>query len=98
MRSTERANSIAPDPIFGAIDAWRRADAACVAVDGDIPDEVSDPYYEALSIVMRTRPTKLAGLVALTNWTREHAEWLSANSSYMVEEELYDRGRDCGAR
>jgi hypothetical protein len=76
------------DPIFAAMEAFRRADAVFFAMEGDITDEVADPYYEARSVVMRTRPTTLAGLVALTGWVREHAEWLSANSSYMDEEEL----------
>jgi hypothetical protein len=38
------------DPIFAAIETWRRADAACVTVDGDIPDELGD------RLVVRQRP------------------------------------------
>jgi hypothetical protein len=63
---------VAIDPIFGAIDAWRRADAACVpADDGDIPDELADKCDEAYLTIHRTRPTTPAGLAALTGWARE---------------------------
>jgi hypothetical protein len=48
--------SRAIDPIFAAIDAFRRADAAVVAVDGDIPDELGDQCHEAYLAVVRTRP------------------------------------------
>jgi hypothetical protein len=69
------------DPIFAAIDAFRRADAACVAVNGDIPDEVGDLWSEAISTVLRTRPTTPAGLAALTTFSRERADWLKANGT-----------------
>jgi hypothetical protein len=80
--------SRAIDPIFGAIDAFRRADASMLAVDGDITDEVADQYYEAYSVVLRTRPVTPAGLAALTAWARERADWLYANSSYLDGEGL----------
>jgi hypothetical protein len=35
-----------------------------------MPDELTDNHYEAFSVVIRTRPTTLAGLAALINWTR----------------------------
>jgi hypothetical protein len=75
------ASALPDDPIFAAIDAFRRADTACVAVDGDIPNEIGDRWSEAISVVMRTRPTTPAGLAALTTWARERADWLSANGT-----------------
>ncbi len=77
-----------PDPIFAAIDAFHRADAAVVAVDGNIPDELGDQCHEAYLAVVRTRPTTPAGLAALTSWVRERTDWLCANSSHLPGEEL----------
>ena len=77
-----------PDPIFAAIDAFHRADAAVVAVDGDIPDELGDQCHEAYLAVVRTRPITPAGLAALTSWVRERTDWLSANSTHLPGEEL----------
>jgi hypothetical protein len=71
----------ATDPIIAALDAFRRADAACVAVNGDIPNEVGDLWSEAISTVLRTRPTTPAGLAALTTFSRERADWLKANGT-----------------
>src|SRR5450755_1940720 len=79
--------SPAPDPIYAAIDAFRRADAAVVAVDGDIPDELGDQCHEAYLAVIRTRPVTPAGLAALTTWVRELTDWLCANSSILPDEE-----------
>ena len=76
-----------PDPIFAAIDAFHRADAAVVAVDGDIPDELGDQCHEAYLAVVRTRPITPAGLAALTSWVRERTDWLCANSSILPDEE-----------
>jgi len=76
-----------PDPIFAAIDAFHRADAAVVAVDGDIPDELGDQCHEAYLAVIRTRPVTPAGLAALTGWVRERTDWLCANSSILPDEE-----------
>jgi len=76
------------DPIFAVLDADRRADALCLAVDGNIPDELTDQHYEAFNIVIRTRPTTLAGLAALTAWTRERADWLLTNGSIMHDLDL----------
>jgi hypothetical protein len=75
------AIALPADPIFAAIEAFRRADALCVAVNGDIPDDVGDCWSEAISVVMRTRPTTPAGLAALTSWARERADWLRANGT-----------------
>jgi hypothetical protein len=77
-----------PDPIFAAIDAYRRADALFNAefVD-DIPDEIGDRQSDAYFAVLRTRPTTMAGLVALTTLVRERADWLCPHS-YMFGEEL----------
>ena len=80
--------SRAIDPIFGAIDAFRRADASMLAVDGDIPDEIGDQRFDAYSVVLRTRPTTPAGLAALTTWAREQADWLCANASVLHGEDL----------
>jgi len=76
------------DPIFAVLDAERRADAAVVAVDGNIPDELTDQHIAAISVVIRTRPTTLAGLAALTAWTRDRADWLLANGTVMDGEDL----------
>jgi hypothetical protein len=67
------------DPIFAAIAIYRQANAACVAVHGDIPDDLGDRRWESNEAVMRTRPTTPAGLAALTTWARERADWLRAN-------------------
>jgi hypothetical protein len=77
----------AADPIFAAIDAFHRADAAVVAVDGDIPDELGDQCHEAYLAVIRTRPITPAGLAALTTWVRERTDWLCDNSSVLPDEE-----------
>jgi hypothetical protein len=77
------------DPIFAAIDAMRRAGAAMIAVDGDITDEVADPYYKARAAVMRTRPTTPPGLAALTTWTREEAHQLREDGSMLYADDLY---------
>ena len=61
------------DPIYAAIDAFHRADAAVNAVEGDIPDELGDQCHEAYLAVVRTRPITPAGLAALTSWVRESA-------------------------
>jgi hypothetical protein len=76
------------DPIFAVMDAFRRVEAPYFAVPGDIPDELSDQYFDAYSVVLRTRPTTPAGLAALTTWAREQADWLCANASYFDGEEL----------
>jgi hypothetical protein len=78
----------AADPIFAAIDAYRTADAACAAVDGDIPDDVGDQWHNAYHAVLRTRPTTPAGLAALTTWAREKAAWLHDQASMMNGEDL----------
>jgi hypothetical protein len=68
----------AADPIFAAIHEYRQVDAACDAVPCgvDIPDELGDRRGDAMRAVMRTCPTTPAGLVALTGWAREQADWL----------------------
>jgi hypothetical protein len=82
------AAALPADPIFAAIDAFRRSDASCVAVHGDIPDELMDLRHEAYSVVLRTRPSTPAGLAALTTWAREQADWCHANSSTLNGEDL----------
>jgi hypothetical protein len=88
ISTTAQAAGSPADPIFAAIDAFHRADAAVVAVDGDIPDELGDQCHEAYLAVVRTRPITPAGLAALTNWVRERTDWLSANSTHLPGEEL----------
>jgi hypothetical protein len=70
---TKKFTSQPTDPIFAVLDAWRRAATLWVPVNGEMPDELSDQHFEAFNIVIRTRPTTLAGLAALTNWTRLYA-------------------------
>jgi hypothetical protein len=80
-----------PDPIFAAIDVFRRADAAVDAVvdaGDDIPDELADRRDTAYSAALRTRPTTPAGLAALTTWAREQTNWLHANASGMLAEDV----------
>ena len=79
----------AVDPIFAAMDAVRQASAAMVAVEGNIPDELADPYYAARTLVMRTRPTTPAGLAALTTWMREEADELRKDGSMLYADDLY---------
>jgi hypothetical protein len=77
----------AVDPIFAAIDAFRRADALFHAeYVGDIPDEIGDRQSDAYYAVLRTRPTTMAGLVALTALVRERADWLCPHSLISGEE------------
>ena len=87
---TTPAAATGPDPIFAALDAWRRADAyaLCVAVKGNIPEKLADQHHEAFLVVIRTRPTTLAGLAAFTAWTREWTDYLLANGSIMHDEDL----------
>jgi hypothetical protein len=80
------AAEAAADPIFAAIEACRHANAACIAVDGDIPDEIGQRWSDAEKTVMGTRPTTPSGLAALTSWVREKADWLRANHSCLLEE------------
>jgi hypothetical protein len=82
------AASPAPDPIYAAIDAFRRAHALFFAEHvGDIPDEIGDQYSAACSVMQRTRPTTPAGLAVLTTWAREQADWLCANYSDLNSED-----------
>jgi hypothetical protein len=82
------ASAPAADPIFAAIDAFRRADASCVAVHGDLPDELMDQRGDAYSVVLRTRPTTPAGLAALTTWARERVAWFCANGTCLDDEDF----------
>jgi hypothetical protein len=79
----------AADPIFAAIDAFCRVDAEYMAFEGpnDIPDELGDRQWNAYKAVLRTRPTTLGGLAALTSFARERSEWLLANSSIRSHED-----------
>src|ERR1700689_1837187 len=66
--TTAPAFPVITDPIFAAIEPFRQAGAACVAVDGNIPEEAADRYWQTVSAVMRTCPTTPTGLAALTSW------------------------------
>jgi hypothetical protein len=72
-----------PDPIFAAIDAFRRADAEFMAHEGpeDILVELGGRHWDAYDAALRTRPTTMAGLVALTTLARERADWLRTNGT-----------------
>lgn len=74
QRKRKRRGGRGNDPIFAAIEAYRQADAACISVDGDIPDELMDQRCDAYDEVLQTRPTTPAGLVALTSFAREQAD------------------------
>ena len=89
-KTTTTPRTETTDPIFAALEAWRRADAyaLCVAVKGNIPEKLADQHHEAFLVVIRTRPTTLAGLAAFTAWTREWTDYLLANGSIMHDEDL----------
>jgi hypothetical protein len=77
----------ATDPIFTALDTFYRADAAFMAWEGSEEglDELGHAQSAACHLVVQTRPTTLAGLVALTTWVRERYEWLHTNGSVLPE-------------
>jgi hypothetical protein len=85
---TVPAGAIEADPVFAAIEAHRRADAACVAVDGNIPDVLADRCSDAWHLVMRTRATTPGGLAALTMWTREQAAELAQSGSGLLSSDF----------
>lgn len=68
----------AVDPIFAALETFRSAEADFYANKpewgGEISDEISDRWYEAMTAVVRTQPTTPAGLCALTSFAREMTE------------------------
>jgi NADPH-dependent 2,4-dienoyl-CoA reductase/sulfur reductase-like enzyme len=77
----------AADPFFAAIDAYRRVDAEYMAHKGpeDIPDELCDRHSDAFDAVLQTRPTTLAGLVALTTFVRDWTDYLLPHSELSGE-------------
>jgi len=77
------------DPIFAALDTFRRVDAEFFAADGDdILDEVGERHHAAVKTMLRTRPTTPAGLAALTTWAREQVDYLHANASAWYSEDI----------
>lgn len=90
------ASSPDADPIFAALDAWRRAELALDQMCDVYPREgtasdmerVLDRNSLAQDAVMRTRPTTPAGLAALTNWMREEAEDMHMNESHWYSKDL----------
>jgi hypothetical protein len=83
------AAAVDPDPIFAALDAFYRADAVYMAWEGDEDGlgKLGDIQSEAYGVVLGTRPTTPAGLVALTGFARERSEWLLANASVRSDED-----------
>jgi hypothetical protein len=79
------------DPIFAVLDKYYRADAAFMAHEGSEEElgELCDVQSAASDLVVQTRPTTLAGLVALTTWVRERYEWLHANGSILETDGNY---------
>lgn len=69
------------DPIYEALETWRRAKAAIEAV-GDDDDEAYDDagaqYWAACLAIMHTRPTTPAGLVVYTGWLRQEINGLGS--------------------
>ena len=61
---------------------YRRVDAEYMADTGpeDIPDELCDRHSDAFDAVLQTRPTTLAGLVALTTFVRDWTDYLCPHS------------------
>lgn len=58
----------APDPIFAAIEKYRRADAHhghCCGLSDDSANEAGDASFDAMIEMVETVPTTLAGAVAL---------------------------------
>lgn len=90
------ASSPEIDPIFAALDAWRRAEVALDEMCQVYPrqgtasdmEEVLDRHSLAFRAVMRTRPTTPVGLAALTNWMREEADDMYANESCWLSKDL----------
>jgi hypothetical protein len=79
----------AADPIFAALDAFRRAEAEFYADHGgDIPDQVGDRWSKAVHTVIRTQPTTPAGLGALTGFARDMAERSYRGDAGLADGEL----------
>ena len=88
------APSIAPaalvptpsDPIFAALDAFRRAEAEFYADrpewEGDIPDKVGARWSRSIDVVIRTLPTTPAGLIALTSFARNMVERAKRDATF----------------
>lgn len=84
------------DPIFEALDAWRRAEVELDDLAAVYPqrgtasemEELFDRHSTAMRAIMRTRPTTPAGLAALTSWVREEADDLRANKSHWHSKDL----------
>ena len=79
------------DPIFAALDDYRRAEAASdafIAVGDDIPDDLGERHWDAGHVVMRTRPITPVGLAALTSWVREQLDDCREDNSLLLEDGL----------
>jgi hypothetical protein len=83
------------DPIFAAIDEFRRADTAwSAAIDAirdneNVSDEIWDRRDVAAERVISTKPTTPAGLAALTTWTRARIDWMRTVGSSDYHDEIY---------
>jgi hypothetical protein len=89
-----RAAAPGADPIFAAVDEFRRADAdLCAAFEPLQEEGVIDKLWvcqeAAYERVIRTRPTTPAGLAALTTWARERMDWLRKQGSSLEGDKLY---------
>jgi hypothetical protein len=73
--------------MFVAIDAYRQVDAEFMAHEGpeDIPDELGDRHSDAFDAVLQTRPTTLAGLIALTTFVRDWTDYWRPHSELSGE-------------
>lgn len=71
-----------PDPIFAALDAYRRVQADDrPGMSDDEIDEYADRWYDALHLVVETVPTSPAGLAALTGFAHDTTLHLGDNGS-----------------
>jgi len=83
------------DPIFAAIEEFRRADAAVIAAfdvvpeDDDLTENALCRRDAAHDLVVCTRPTTPTGLGALTTWARERMDWLRKYGTSFEPDKLY---------
>ena len=90
-----QAAALGADPIFAAVDEFRRADADLSAAFEPLQEEgVIDKLWvrqeAAYGTVIRTCPTTPAGLAALTTWARERMDWLRKQGSSLEGDKLYE--------
>jgi hypothetical protein len=76
-----------PDPIFAAMERCIRAEAAYLATDEDVSDELSDDTVAAREALARTRPTTFTGLAA-------YLRFLSHQSREVLGTFFFDNDRE----